>query len=142
MKLERAVGLLDRGLLSVREYELLKQHILTDLLSTELGWSAAAQDKGRGVGRTLEDAGSFTARGWGCSAPEVGTGRVRVVCGLTPASVLHAKSQTLEPTAAVEPAQHGAKAAGGSRRQPAFAAESLEPISCSPTAVGATVAVQ
>ncbi len=118
VKLERAVGLLDRSLLSVREYELLKQHILTDLLSTELGWSAAAQDKGRGVGRTLEDAGSFTARGWGRSAPEVGTGRVRVVCGLTPASVLYAKSQTLEPTAAVEPAQHGAKAASKMNKHP------------------------
>jgi hypothetical protein len=118
VKLERAVGLLDRGLLSVREYELLKQHILTDLLSTELGWSAAAQDKGRGVGRTLEDAGSFTARGWGRSSPEVGTGRVRVVCGLTPASVLHVKSQTLEPTAAVEPTQHGAKAASKMNKHP------------------------
>ena len=29
VKLERVVELLDRGLLSVREYELLKQHILT-----------------------------------------------------------------------------------------------------------------
>jgi len=37
LKLERAVGLLDRGLLSVREYELLKRHILTDLPSTKLG---------------------------------------------------------------------------------------------------------
>ena len=37
VKLERVVELLDRGLLSVREYELLKQHILTDLLSTALG---------------------------------------------------------------------------------------------------------
>ncbi len=142
MKLERAVGLLDRILLSVREYELLKQHILTDLLITELGWPATAQDKGRGGGRPLEDAGSFTARGWGLSEPEVGTGRVREVGSSTPASVLHAKSQTLEPTAAVEPVQHGAKVAGGSRRPPAFAAESLEPISCSPTAVGSTVAVQ
>ena len=53
--------LLDRGLLSVREYELLKQHILTDLLSTALGWPSTAQDQGRGGGRPLEDAGSFTA---------------------------------------------------------------------------------
>jgi len=42
----------------------------------------------------------------------------------------------------VEPVQHGAKVDGGSRRPPAFAAEPLEPISCSPTAVGVTVAVQ
>jgi hypothetical protein len=48
----------------------------------------------------------------------------------------------LEPTAAVEPAQHGANVDGGSSRPPAFAAESLEPISCSPTAVCVTVAVQ
>jgi hypothetical protein len=60
VKLERAVELLDRGLLSVREYELLKQHILKDLLSTALGWPATAQDQGRGGG-PLEDAGSFTA---------------------------------------------------------------------------------
>jgi hypothetical protein len=126
VKLERVVELLDRGLLSVREYELLKQHILTDLLSTALGWPPTAQDQGRGGGRPLEDAGSFTARARGRSASEVGTGR----------------SQTLEPTVAVEPAQHGAKVDGGSRRPPAFAAEPLEPISCSPTAVGATVAVQ
>ena len=126
VKLERVVELLDRGLLSVREYELLKQHILTDLLSTALGWPSTAQDQGRGGGRPLEDAGSFTARARGRSASEVGTGR----------------SQTLEPTVAVEPAQHGAKVDGGSRRPPAFAAEPLEPISCSPTAVGATVAVQ
>jgi hypothetical protein len=46
VKLELAVGLLDRGLLSVREYELLKQHVLTALLSTELGWPTAAQDRG------------------------------------------------------------------------------------------------
>ena len=126
VKLERVVELLDRGLLSVREYELLKQHILTDLLSPALGWPPTAQDQGRGGGRPLEDAGSFTARARGRSASEVGTGR----------------SQTLEPTVAVEPAQHGAKVDGGSRRPPAFAAEPLEPISCSPTAVGATVAVQ
>ena len=126
VKLERVVELLDRGLLSVREYELLKQHILTDLLSTALGWPPTAQDQGRGGGRPLEDAGSFTARARGRSASEVGTGR----------------SQTLEPTVAVEPAQHGAKVDGGSRRPPAFAAAPLEPISCSPTAVGATVAVQ
>ena len=126
VKLERVVELLDRGLLSVREYELLKQHILTDLLSTALGWPPTAQDQGRGGGRPLEDAGSFTARARGRSASEVGTGR----------------SQTLEPTVAVEPVQHGAKVDGGSRRPPAFAAEPLEPISCSPTAVGATVAVQ
>ena len=68
--------------------------------------------------------------------------RMREVGSSTPASVLHAKSQTLEPTAAVEPAQHGAKVDGGSRRPSAFPAESLEPISCSPTAVGVTVAVQ
>jgi hypothetical protein len=142
VKLERAVALLDRGLLSVREYELLKQHILTDLLSTALGWPATAQDQGRGGGRPLEDACSFTARERGSSASEVGTGRVREVGSSTPASVRHAKSHTLEPTAAVEPAQHGAKVDGGSRRPPAFAAESLEPISCSPTAVGVTVAVQ
>ena len=142
VKLERAVALLDRGLLSVREYELLKQHILTDLLSTALGWPATAQDQGRGGGRPLEDACSFTARERGSSASEVGTGRVRDVGSSTPASVRHAKSHTLEPTAAVEPAQHGAKVDGGSRRPPAFAAESLEPISCSPTAVGVTVAVQ
>lgn len=144
VKLERVVELLDRGLLSVREYELLKQHILTDLLSTALGWPSTAQDQGRGGGRPLEDAGSFTARARGRSASEVGTGRVREVVSSTrtPASVLHAKSQTLEPTVAVEPAQHGAKVDGGSRRPPAFAAEPLEPISCSPTAVGATVAVQ
>ena len=126
VKLERVVELLDRGLLSVREYELLKKHILTDLLSTALGWPPTAQDQGRGGGRPLEDAGSFTARARGRSASEVGTGR----------------SQTLEPTVAVEPVQHGAKVDGGSRRPPAFAAEPLEPISCSPTAVGATVAVQ
>ena len=52
VKLERVVELLDRVLLSVREYELLKQHILTDLLSTALvacnctgprqGWRAAS----------------------------------------------------------------------------------------------------
>ena len=126
VKLERVVELLDRGLLSVREYDLLKQHILTDLLSTALGRPPTAQDQGRGGGRPLEDAGSFTARARGRSASEVGTGR----------------SQTLEPTVAVEPAQHGAKVDGGSRRPPAFAAEPLEPISCSPTAVGATVAVQ
>ena len=144
VKLERVVELLDRGLLSVREYELLKQHILTDLLSNALGWPSTAQDQGRGRGRPLEDAGSFTARARGRSASEVGTGRVREVVSSTrtPASVLHAKSQTLEPTVAVEPAQHGAKVDGGSRRPPAFAAEPLEPISCSPTAVGATVAVQ
>ena len=142
VKLERAVALLDRGLLSVREYELLKQHILTDLLSTALGWPATAQDQGRGGGRPLEDACSFTARERGSSASEVGTGRVREVGSSTRASVRHAKSHTLEPTAAVEPAQHGAKVDGGSRRPPAFAAESLEPISCSPTAVGVTVAVQ
>ena len=144
VKLERVVELLDRGLLSVREYELLKQHILTDLLSTALGWPPTAQDQGRGGGRPLEDAGSFTARARGRSASEVGTGRVREVVSSTrtPASVLHAKSQNLEPTVAVEPAQHGAKVDGGSRRPPAFAAEPLEPISCSPTAVGATVAVQ
>ena len=39
-------------------------------------------------------------------------------------------------------AQHGAKVDGESRRPSAFPAESLEPISCSPTAVGVTVAVQ
>ena len=126
VKLERVVELLDRGLLSVREYELLKKHIFTDLLSTALGWPPTAQDQGRGGGRPLEDAGSFTARARGRSASEVGTGR----------------SQTLEPTVAVEPVQHGAKVDGGSRRPPAFAAAPLEPISCSPTAVGATVAVQ
>jgi len=142
VKLDRVVELLDHGLLSVREYELLKQHILTDLLSTALGWPAPAQDQGRGGGRPLEDAGSFTARARGHSASEVGTGRVREVGSSTPASVLHAKSQTLEPTVAVEPAQHGAKVDGGSRRPPAFAAEALEPISCPPTAVGVTVAVQ
>ena len=144
VKLERVVELLDRGLLSVREYELFKQHILTDLLSTAMGWPSTAQDQGRGGGRPLEDAGSFTARARGRSASEVGTGRVREVVSstLTPASVLHAKSQNLEPTVAVEPAQHGAKVDGGSRRPPAFAAEPLEPISCSPTAVGSTVAVQ
>jgi len=130
VELEGAVGLLDSGLLSVREYELLKQHILTDLMSAELGWPSTAQDKGRGGGRPLEDAGSFTDRERGRSASEVGTGRVREVGSSTPASVLHTKSQTLEPTAAVEPAQHGAKVAGGSRRPPAFDAESLEPISC------------
>lgn len=59
VKLERVVELLDRGLLSVREYELLKQHILTDLLSTALGWPSTAQDQGRGGGRPLEDAGSL-----------------------------------------------------------------------------------
>jgi len=48
VKLERVVELLDRVLLSVREYELLKQHILTDLLSTAMGWTATAQDQGRG----------------------------------------------------------------------------------------------
>ncbi len=128
--------------LCVREYEFLKQHILTDLLSTALGWPATAQDQGRGGGRPLEDAGSFTARERGRSASEVGTGRVREVGSSTPASVLHAKSKTLEPTVAVEPAQHGAKVDGGSRRPPAFAAEPLEPISCSPTAFGVTVAVQ
>ena len=142
VKLERAVALLDRGLVSVREYELLKQHILTDLVSTALRWPATAQDQGRGGGRPLEDACSFTARERGSSASEVGTGRVREVGSSTRASVRHAKSHTLEPTAAVEPAQHGAKVDGGSRRPPAFAAESLEPISCSPTAVGVTVAVQ
>jgi len=68
--------------------------------------------------------------------------RMREVGSSTPASVLHAKSQTLEPTAAVEPSQHCAKVHGGSRRPPAFAAESLEPISCSPTTVSVTVAVQ
>ena len=68
VKLERVVELLDRGLLSVREYELLKQHILTDLLSTALGWPPTAQDQGRGGGRPLEDAGSFTARARGRSA--------------------------------------------------------------------------
>jgi len=127
VKLERVVELLDRSLLSVCEYELLKQHILTDLLSTALGWPSTAQDQGRGGGQPLEDAGSFTARARGRSASEVGTGRVR---------------ETLEQTVAVEPAQHGVKVDGGSRRPPAFAAEPLEPISCSPTAVGATVAVQ
>ena len=75
VKLERVVELLDRSLLSVCEYELLKQHILTDLLSTALGWPATAQDQGRGGGRPLEDAGSFTARARGRSASEVGTGR-------------------------------------------------------------------
>ena len=110
VKLERVVELLDRGLLSVREYELLKKHIFTDLLSTALGWPPTAQDQGRGGGRPLEDAGSFTARARGRSASEVGTGRVREVVSSTwtPASVLYAKSQTLEPTVAVEPAQHGA----------------------------------
>ena len=44
VKLEQVVELLDRRLLSVCEYELLKQHILTDLLSTALGWPATAQD--------------------------------------------------------------------------------------------------
>ena len=51
VKLERAVALLDSVLLSVREYELLKQHILTDLLDTGVacnctgprqGWRAAS----------------------------------------------------------------------------------------------------
>ena len=51
VKLEWAVALLDRGLLSVRKYELLKQHILTDLLDTGVacnctgprqGWRAAS----------------------------------------------------------------------------------------------------
>jgi hypothetical protein len=51
VKLERTVSLLDRCLLSVREYELLKQHILTDLLDTGVacnctgprqGWRAAS----------------------------------------------------------------------------------------------------
>ena len=37
VKLERAVTLMDSCLLSVREYELLKQHILTDLLNTGVG---------------------------------------------------------------------------------------------------------
>ena len=92
VKLERAVTYLDRGLLSVREYELLKQHILTDLLSTALGWPATAQDQGRGGGRPLEDDCSFTARERGSSASEVGTGRVREVGSSTPASVRHAKS--------------------------------------------------
>jgi hypothetical protein len=142
VKLELVVELLDRCLLSVREYELLKQHILTDLLSTALGWPATAQDQGRGGGRPLEDAGSFTARERGNSVSEVGTGRVREVGSSTPASVMHAKSRTLEPTVAVEPAQHVAKVDGGSRRPSAFAAEPLESISCSPTAVGATVTVQ
>ena len=142
VKLELVVELFGHSLLSVREYELLKQHILTDLLSTALGWPSTAQDQGRGGGRPLEDACSFTARARGRSASEVGTGRVREVGSSTPASVLHAKSQTLEPTVAVEPAHHGAKVDGGSRRPPAFAAEPLEPISCSPTTVGVTVAVQ
>ena len=86
VKLDRVVELLDSGLLSVREYELLKQHILTDLLGTALGWPAPAQDQGRGGGRPLEDAGSFTARARGRSASEVGTGRVREVGSSTPAS--------------------------------------------------------
>ena len=77
VKLELVVELLDHGLLSVREYELLKQHILTDLQSTALGWPSTAKDQGRGGGRPLEDAGSFTARARGLSASEVGTGRVR-----------------------------------------------------------------
>ena len=37
MGMVKIVELLDHGLLSVREYELLKQHILTDLLSTAQG---------------------------------------------------------------------------------------------------------
>jgi hypothetical protein len=37
VELEGAVGLLDSGLLSVREYELLKQHILTDLMTLSWG---------------------------------------------------------------------------------------------------------
>ena len=55
VKLERVVELLDRSLLSVCEYELLKQHILTDLLSTALvacnctgprqGWRAASRGR-------------------------------------------------------------------------------------------------
>ena len=45
VKLERVVELLDRGLLSVREYEFLKQHILTDLLSTALGWPQLRRTK-------------------------------------------------------------------------------------------------
>ena len=101
-----------------------------------------APDQGRGGGRPLEDASSFTARERGSSVSEVGTGRVLEVGSSTPAPVMHAKSHTLEPTAAVEPAQHGAKVDGGSSRQPSFAAESLEPIWCSPTAVGVIVAVQ
>jgi hypothetical protein len=52
VKLERAVELLDRGLLSVREYELLKQHILTDLLSTELGWHRTKAGVEGGLSRT------------------------------------------------------------------------------------------
>ena len=92
VKLELVVELVDHCLLSVREYELLKQHILTDLLSTALGWPATAQDQGRGGGRPLEDVSSFTARERGRSASEVWTGRVREVGSSTPASVLHAKS--------------------------------------------------
>ena len=52
VKLERAVALLDRCLLSVREYELLKQHILTDLLSTELGWHRTKAGVEGGLSRT------------------------------------------------------------------------------------------
>jgi len=109
---------------------------LTDLLSTALGWPATAQDQGRGGGRPLEDAGSFTARERGRSASEVGTGRVLEVGSSTPASVLHAKSQTLEPTVAVDPAQHGAKVDGGSRRPPAH--RSRRDSGCAITRTGAS----
>ena len=71
LKLERAVGLLDRGLLSVREYELLKRHILTDLPSTKLGeevdeadgeaGAAAAGGSAAGDGASLAHCGSARA---------------------------------------------------------------------------------
>jgi len=71
LKLERAVGLLDRGLLSLREYELLKRHILTDLPSTkqreevddadgEAG-AAAAGGGAAGGGMSLAHGGSARA---------------------------------------------------------------------------------
>ena len=75
VKLELVVELFGHGLLSVREYELLKQHILTDLLSTALGWPSTAQDQGRGratlgkaqrpallLGDVLEEEGSRLRR--------------------------------------------------------------------------------
>jgi hypothetical protein len=103
------VELLDRCLLSVREYELIKQHILTDLLSTALGWPATAQDQGRGGGGPLEDAGSFTVRERGRSALEVGTGRVREVGSSTPAFSAACK--------VADPGANGCGGAGAARRQ-------------------------
>ena len=68
LKLERAVGLLDRGLLSVREYELLKRSILTDLPGTKQGekvdeadgeaGAAAAGSGAAGGGASLAHGGS------------------------------------------------------------------------------------